>query len=62
MQPITEKLQVGEPLGTEKLLEYLPALKELPPAQLKWADGAAVLRRFKKGEIVCEEGAFLYPN
>ncbi len=58
MQPITEKLQVGEPLGTEKLLEYLPALKELPPAQLKWADGAAVLRRFKKGEIVCEEGAF----
>ncbi len=58
MQPSTEKLEIGEPLSTEKLLEHLPWLKEIPAPQLKWADGAAVLRRFKPGDIVCEEGAF----
>ena len=58
MQPSTEKLEVGEPLSTEKLLEHLPWLKEIPAPQLKWAEGAAVLRRFKPGDIVCEEGAF----
>ncbi len=58
MQPSTEKLDVGEPLSTEKLLEHLPWLKEISAPQLKWAEGAAVLRRFKPGDIVCEEGAF----
>ena len=58
MQSSTDKLEIGEPLSTEKLLEYLPWLKELPPAQLKWAEGAAVLRRFKRGDLVCEEGEF----
>src|ERR1041385_7571095 len=58
MQSSTEKLEQGEPLSTAKLLEYLPWLKEIPAPQLKWADGAAVLRRFKRGEVVCEEGAF----
>src|SRR4029078_4685682 len=58
MQPITEKLEFGEPLTTERLLEYLPWLKELPPAQLKWAERAAVLRRYQRGHLVCEEGAF----
>jgi CRP-like cAMP-binding protein/Fe-S-cluster-containing hydrogenase component 2 len=58
MQPSTEKLESGEPLSTEKLLEYLPWLKEIPAPQLKWAEGAAVLRRFKRGDVVCEEGAF----
>lgn len=58
MQSSTEKLEQGEPLSTEKLLEYLPWLKEIPAPQLKWAEGAAVLRRFKRGDIVCEEGAF----
>jgi CRP-like cAMP-binding protein/Fe-S-cluster-containing hydrogenase component 2 len=58
MQPSTEKLEQGEPLSTEKLLEYLPWLKEIPAPQLKWAEGAAVLRRFKRGDIVCDEGAF----
>lgn len=59
MQPISEKLAVGEPLSTEQLLEYLPALAEVPKTQLeKWGSGAAVLRRFKPGEIVCDEGAF----
>lgn len=58
MQPSTEKLEHGEPLSTDKLLEHLPWLKEIPAPQLKWAEGAAVLRRFKRGDIVCEEGAF----
>ena len=60
MQPrtSTDKLERGEPLSTEKLLEYLPWLKEIPAPQLKWAEGAAVLRRFKRGELVCEEGEF----
>ena len=59
MQAIGEKLEVGEALGIDQLLEYLPALKEVPRVQLdNWAKGAAVLRRFKAGDIVCEEGAF----
>ena len=58
MQPSTEKLEEGEPLSTEKLLEYLPWLKEIPAPQLRWAEGAAVLRKFKRGDVVCEEGAF----
>ena len=58
MQPSTEKLEQGEPLSTEKLLEHLPWLKEIPAPQLKWAEGAAVLRKFRRGDIVCEEGAF----
>src|SRR5207248_6926356 len=34
-------------------------LKEIPRAQLEnWAKGAAVLHRYRKGEIVCEEGEF----
>lgn len=59
MQPINEKLEVGEQLSMDQLLEYLPALKEVPKSQVEnWAKGAAVLRRFKAGEIVCDEGAF----
>ena len=60
MQPSTstDKLERGEPLSTEKLLEYLPWLKEIPAPQLKWAEGAAVLRTFKRGDIVCDEGTF----
>jgi CRP-like cAMP-binding protein/Fe-S-cluster-containing hydrogenase component 2 len=53
------KLEGGEPLSIEQLLEYLPALKEVPRAQLEnWAKGAAVLHRYRRGQIVCEEGAF----
>ena len=58
MQPSTEKLEHGEALSTETLLEYLPWLKEIPAPQLKWAEGAAVLRRFKRGDIVCSEGEY----
>src|ERR1041385_1112347 len=53
------KLTSGEPLSVDQLIEYLPALKELPRAQLdNFAKGAAVLHRYRKGEIVCEEGEF----
>ena len=59
MADTVEKLTSGEPMSIDQLIEYLPALKELPRAQLEnWAKGAAVLHRFRKGEIVCEEGAF----
>src|SRR5438270_3058224 len=59
MAETVEKLTTGEPLSIDQLLEYLPALKEIPRAQLEnWAKGAAVLHRFRKGEIVCEEGEF----
>ena len=59
MQPLSDKLTVGEPLSIEQLLQYLPALTEVPKTQVeKWAAGAAVLRRFQPGEVVCEEGAF----
>src|SRR5947208_2300992 len=59
MDEIVGKLSGGEPLSIDQLIEYLPALKELPRAQLEnWAKGAAVLHRFRKGETVCEEGEF----
>src|SRR5437764_15270795 len=59
MADTVEKLTTGEPLTIDQLLEYLPALKEIPRAQLdNWAKDAAVLHRYRKGEIVCEEGAF----
>src|SRR4051812_27428366 len=53
------KLGSGEPLSVDQLLEYLPALKEVPAVQLeKYAKGAAVLHRYRKGETVCVEGEF----
>src|SRR2546425_392080 len=59
MEKIVEKLSGGEPLSVDQLLEYLPALKEVPRAQLdNFAKGAAVLHRYRKGEVVCEEGEF----
>src|SRR5437899_3628705 len=59
MAETVERLTTGEPLTIDQLLEYLPALKENPRAQLEnWAKGAAVLHRYRKGEIVCEEGEF----
>jgi CRP-like cAMP-binding protein/Pyruvate/2-oxoacid:ferredoxin oxidoreductase delta subunit len=59
MEEKAGKLGTGEPLSIDQLIEYLPALKEIPRAQLEnWAKGAAVLHRFRKGEIVCEEGEF----
>src|SRR5436305_15040583 len=59
MAEVVEKLTTGEPLMIDQLLEYLPALKEIPRAQLEnWGKGAAVLHRFRKGEIVCREDEF----
>src|SRR5260370_12145590 len=59
MAETVEKLTTGEPLTIDQLLEYLPALKEIPRAQLEnGAKGGAVLHRYRKGEIVCEEGEF----
>src|SRR5437763_5864237 len=59
MAETVEKLTTGEPQTIDQLLEHLPALKEIPRAQLEnWAKGAAVLHRYRKGEIVCEEGEF----
>jgi CRP-like cAMP-binding protein/Fe-S-cluster-containing hydrogenase component 2 len=59
MDEIPEKLTSGEPLTTDELLEYLPTLKEVPATLLKqYALGAAVRRRFRDGDIVCEEGEF----
>src|SRR5882672_1483513 len=59
MEQTVGKLTTGQPLSIDQLIEYLPALKEIPRAQLEnWAKGAAVLHRYRKGEIVCEEGAF----
>jgi hypothetical protein len=43
MQQVVEKLTEGEPGGIDQLIEHLPALKEVPRAQLdNWAKGAAV--------------------
>ncbi|MFL6590729.1 MAG: cyclic nucleotide-binding domain-containing protein [Chthoniobacterales bacterium] len=59
MDETAGKLTSGEPLSVEQLLEYLPALKEVPGAQLdRYAKGAAVLHRYRKGETVCVEGEF----
>jgi CRP-like cAMP-binding protein/Pyruvate/2-oxoacid:ferredoxin oxidoreductase delta subunit len=59
MDDIPEKLTSGEPLTIDELLEYLPTLKEVPATLLKqYALGAAVRRRFREGDIVCEEGEF----
>jgi len=59
MDETAEKLTSGEPLSVEQLIEYLPELKEVAAAQLdKYAKGAAVLHRYRKGETVCVEGEF----
>ena len=59
MAETVEKLTTGEPLTIDQLIEYLPALKEVARAQLEnWAKGAAVLHRYRKGQMVCEEGEF----
>ena len=82
---IPEKLETGEPLSVEQLLEFFPQLGESEPEidpktkqpkkdpktgeiktkrvyldmQIKKnTEGAAVIRRFKAGDIVCEEGDF----
>ncbi len=54
-----EKLTTGEPLSIEEMLKHLPALGEISMGLLKnYALGAAVLRRYSEGDIVCREGEF----
>ncbi len=59
LQPNSHKIE-GETLSLEKLLVYFPALNEVKPMPVlkAAATDAAALRRFKKGEIICEEGDF----
>lgn len=53
------KLGGGEPLSAEELLRHLPALGEVPKGVFtKFAEGAATLRHFRAGDIVCREGEF----
>ncbi|MHA3770858.1 cyclic nucleotide-binding domain-containing protein [Verrucomicrobiota bacterium sgz303538] len=59
MDEVADKLERGEPLSTQELLGYLPALKEVPATLMeKYTAGAAVRRTFRAGDIVCEEGEF----
>jgi len=59
MEETVAKLTGGEPLSIDQLIEYLPALQEIPRAQLEnWGKGAAVLHRYREGETVCMEGEF----
>src|SRR5438067_264502 len=59
MDETAAKLTSGEPLSLEQLTGFLPALKEIPAVQLeKYATGAAVLQRYRKGDTVCVEGQF----
>jgi len=59
MPEAPEKLNTGEQLSIVELLKHLPALGEISQGLLKnYALGAAVLRRYRAGDIVCEEGEF----
>jgi hypothetical protein len=55
----------GEVLSTDRLLEFLPFLKEileskeLSRSQLdNFAKDASSLRHFRAGDIICQEGDF----
>lgn len=59
------KLTEGENLEFERLLEYIPYLREMrdkkvvPEKVMKdRLEGAAALREFKRGDVICEEGEF----
>jgi CRP-like cAMP-binding protein/Pyruvate/2-oxoacid:ferredoxin oxidoreductase delta subunit len=57
-KPIAEiQLAKGEPLKAEQLLKYAP-FAEVQAATLDKYPGAVVLRKFKKGEIICREGEY----
>ncbi|MBV9656594.1 MAG: cyclic nucleotide-binding domain-containing protein [Verrucomicrobia bacterium] len=55
----------GEALNTDELLKYMPFLGEIfasgdlkRPIFDKWTENATSLRRFRAGDVVCEEGDF----
>src|SRR5688500_14407790 len=51
------QLAKGEPLTADQLLAY-PLFAEVQKASLEKYPGAVVLRKFKKGEIICREGEY----
>ena len=53
----TIQLAKGEPLNSAQLLEY-SVFADIPGATLDKYPGAVVLRKFKKGEIICREGEY----
>ncbi|HLY12423.1 MAG TPA: cyclic nucleotide-binding domain-containing protein, partial [Planctomycetota bacterium] len=53
----TIQLAKGDPLSAEQLLTY-PPFAEIPAATLEKYPGAVVLRKFKKGDIICREGEY----
>ncbi|MDX6765178.1 MAG: cyclic nucleotide-binding domain-containing protein [Candidatus Methylacidiphilales bacterium] len=57
--PMESKLGQGEALSCDRLLGFLPALGEVPKGVFtKFAEGAASVRHFKAGDLVCREGDF----
>ncbi len=57
-KPVAEiRLERGEPLTAEQLAG-LPIFHGTLPTTLEKYPGAVVLRRFKKGDVVCREGEF----
>ena len=50
-------LDRGEPLSAEELLK-IPIFEGIAANQLERLPGAVVLRKFKKGEIICREGEY----
>ncbi len=51
------RLERGEALSAEQLLK-IPIFEGIPASQIERLPGAVVLRRFKKGEIICREGEY----
>ena len=50
-------LGLGEPLKPEQLLQYAP-FEGIAPATLEKYPGAVVLRKYKKGDLICREGEY----
>jgi len=53
----TIQMAQGDPLSAEQLLQY-PPFADIPAATLDKYPGAVVLRKFKKGEVICREGEY----
>jgi CRP-like cAMP-binding protein/Fe-S-cluster-containing hydrogenase component 2 len=51
------QLAHGEPITVDQLIAYKP-FAEVPKASLEKYPGAVVLRKFKKGDIICREGEY----
>jgi CRP-like cAMP-binding protein/Fe-S-cluster-containing dehydrogenase component len=51
------KLPIGQPLSAQEMME-IPIFKNISSEFLKRNQGGVVLRKYKKGEIICREGEF----